>query len=142
MTEENGIFYGMISHLWLVPGDKGKNYVCPVCGQKIPGSGLHVKGYIVNPAIQAREVAGWLGGMAELLLSEQDRENLFTKDIPGAVKVDFYCHDYICLSLFFRNKYPINPGLLPGDINDIDKFRPREKKRKAKPKQIADKEEG
>ncbi len=112
--DENGVFLGVILHTYSVPPEGDESYRCRVCDKKIIGGGLHVVGYVVNPAVRERELAEWRFGASgiEHILFEQDKDILSRHNIPGAIKVDFYCHDYLCFTLFLRNKYPVGTALL------------------------------
>jgi len=98
---------------------------CPVCDEKIVGSGLHVYGYVVNPAVHERKVAAWrMGASGEgNIFFESDKELLSRVNMPLAIKVDFYCHDYQCFALFLRNKYVVRPAVNPHDEGDSEKFK-------------------
>ena len=119
MPREDRIFTGLISYTTNVPTEEEggeKNFIkCPVCNRRMVSGALHILGFVVNPAIKAREVAAWrmdAWGEKSILLKE-DSELLSRKNIPDAVKVDFYCHDYQCLGIFFRNRYVARSSIQP-----------------------------
>ncbi|MFY9457420.1 MAG: hypothetical protein WAP23_00590 [Candidatus Spechtbacterales bacterium] len=43
--------------------------------------------------------------------------------MPQAVRVDFYCHDFLCFAVFLSNQYRVERSVLPYDDNDTKKFK-------------------
>jgi len=127
--KEDGIFLGVVAHSYDIPtvgeGLQRDCMECPVCDMKIVGSGLHVYGYVVNPAVHERKVAAWRmqASGEENPLFEGDEKLLSQVNMPLAMRVNFYCHDYQCFALFLRNKYVAHPGVLPYDADDSEKFK-------------------
>lgn len=127
--KEDGIFLGVVAFTYNIPTE-GKGQArdcikCPVCDKRIIGFGLHVYGYVVNPAVHEKEVAAWRMGASgeESIFFEQDKELLSRTNMPQAIKIDFYCHDFLCFAVFLRNKYIVHPSVLPYDEDDSEKFR-------------------
>ena len=109
-TGEKGIFLGVLTYTDVEP-EGNDSYACRVCGKGIVSFGIHVVGWIVSPDVQKLESAEWrFGATSEIFPG--DEKILSQENIPGAIRVDFYCHDYHCFAMFLRNHFPIDPSIL------------------------------
>lgn len=124
-----GIFLGAITHTYGIPTEgegQRRNFIkCPVCDKRIILRGLHIYGYIVDPSVYEREVAAWRMGASgeESILFAQDKELLSHVNMPQAIKIDFYCHDFLCFAVFLSNQYEVDRAVLPYSDNDTEKFK-------------------
>jgi hypothetical protein len=127
--KEDGVFWGAIMNTLSIPTEgegQRRNFIkCPVCDKRIIGRGLHIYGYVVDPAVHEREVAAWRMGASgkESIFFNRDNELLSKINIPQAVKVDFYCHDFLCFAVFLSNQYRFERAVLPYEDNDTEKFK-------------------
>jgi len=119
------IFYGLLTNEY-APPEGDDCYSCRVCKKHIIFDGIHVRGWVGNPAVHEREIAEWRTEALWGKVWPGDEGILSKENIPIGIPVDFFCHDYHCLSLFLRNKVPINPSLQayaenePDDTNWLD----------------------